>query len=182
MKLRPPDPPLTDGVVLLRLLLDDDLAPMVDACRDPEMQRWTMVPHPYGEAEARRWLSESAEAWEAGEAASFVIADAVDEAYLGGIGLRSAPWPVGEVGYGVAPWARDRGVATRALRLLSGWAMDELEVPRISLLAEPGNLPSQRVAEKAGYRREGLLRSYRELKGVRRDYVMYSLLAEDRPG
>ncbi len=60
--------------------------------------------------------------------------------------------------------------------------MDELGLPRISLLAEPGNLPSQRVAEKAGYRREGLLRSYRELKGVRRDYVMYSLLAEDRPG
>ena len=106
MKLRPPDPPLTDGVVLLRLLVDDDLAPMVDACWDPEMQRWTMVPHPYGEAEARRWLTESAEAWESGEAASFVIADAADEAYLGGIGLRSAPWPVGEVGYGGAAESR----------------------------------------------------------------------------
>ena len=111
-----------------------------------------------------------------------MIADAAEGAYLGGIGLRSAPWPVGEVGYGVASWARGRGVATRALMLVSGWAMDELGLPRISLLAEPGNLPSQRVAEKAGYRREGLLRSYRELKGVRRDYVMYSLLAEDRPG
>ena len=121
------------------------------------MQRWTMVPHPYGEAEARRWLSESAEAWESGEAASFVIADAADEAYLGGIGLRSAPWPIGEVGYGVAPWARGRGVATRALMLMSGWAMDELGLPRISLLAEPGEsalptggresrLPPRRVA------------------------------------
>jgi RimJ/RimL family protein N-acetyltransferase len=179
MKLQPPDPPLTDGVVLLRLLVDGDLAAMAEACRDPEMQRWTMVPHPYGEAEARQWLSESAEAWASGEAASFAIADAADEAYLGGIGLRSGPWPVGEVGYGVAPWARGRGVATRALRLVSGWAMDELGLPRISLLAEPENLPSQRVAENAGYRREGLLRSYRELKGVRRDYVMYSLLAED---
>jgi len=66
--------------------------------------------------------------------------------------------------------------------LVSGWAMDELGLARISLLAEPGNLPSQRVAEKAGYRREGLLRSYRELKGVRRDHVIYSLLAEDLPG
>src|SRR5262245_22523952 len=126
MKLRPPDPPLTDGVVLLRLVVVDDIAPIVEACRDPEMQRWTVVPPANGEAEARGWLSESAEAWESGEAASFVIADAADEAYLGGIGLRSAPWPVGEVGYGVAPWARGRGVATRALRLVSGWALDDL--------------------------------------------------------
>jgi len=179
MKLRPPDPPLSDGVVLLRLLVDADIPPMVEACRDPEMQRWTMVPDPYREEDARHWLTESADGWESGEAASFAIADADDGAYLGGVSVRSAPWPVGEVGYGVAPWARGRGVATRALRLLSVWALDELGLQRISLLAEPENVPSQRVAEKAGFRREGVLRSFRELKGVRRDYVMYSQLPGD---
>jgi RimJ/RimL family protein N-acetyltransferase len=70
-------------------------------------------------------------------------------------------------------------VATRALRLVSVWALDELGLQRISLLAEPENVPSQRVAEKAGFRREGVLRSFRELKGARRDYVMYSLLPGD---
>ena len=49
----------------------------------------------------------------------------------------------------------------------------------MQLLTEPENLASQRVAEKAGFRREALLRSYVELKGRRRDVYMYALLRED---
>ena len=58
-------------------------------------------------------------------------------------------------------------------------AVEELQVVRVQLTTDPLNVASQRVAEKAGFRREGILRSLHEIKGVRRDAVMFSLLPED---
>ncbi len=179
MQLRPPDPPLTDGVVSLRLLHENDLDPMVEHCRDPEMQRWTLVPSPYGEDDAREWLTLSRRQWRSGGAAVFAVASADTDAYLGGIDLRSGPWPVGEIGYGIIAAARGRGVAARALRLLTGWALGELGLARVELVTDVQNLPSQRVAEKAGFTREGVLRQRLELKGRRSDCVMFSRLPTD---
>ena len=84
-----------------------------------------------------------------------------------------------DVGYWTAPWARRRGVATRAVRLLSGWAIGELGMERISLLTFPGNVASEGVAESAGYTREGVLRAYLEVRGERRDTTVWSLIAAD---
>jgi RimJ/RimL family protein N-acetyltransferase len=70
-------------------------------------------------------------------------------------------------------------VASRALRLLTRWAAREHDLARLHLIVEPANVASQRVAEKAGFRREALLRSYIELKGTRRDVYLYALLPED---
>jgi len=75
--------------------------------------------------------------------------------------------------------ARGRGVATRALRLIAAWAVEEIGAGRVQLYTDPANEASQRVAEKAGFRREGMLRSWTEIKGSRRDVVMYSLLPDD---
>ena len=94
----------------------------------------------------------------------------------GAIGLRLPAERVGDVGYWLASWARGRGVATRALRLLCAWAFDSLDLARIQLHTLPDNDASQRVAERAGFRREGLLRSWTEMKGRRVDLVMFSLL------
>jgi RimJ/RimL family protein N-acetyltransferase len=70
-------------------------------------------------------------------------------------------------------------VATRALRLLSRWALSEHGLARVQLIVEPENVASIRVAENAGFQREALLRSYIELKGRRRDVYLYALLADD---
>jgi RimJ/RimL family protein N-acetyltransferase len=79
--------------------------------------------------------------------------------------------------------ARGRGVATRALELMARWvfAADE-ELGGLELRADVENRSSQRVAEKAGFVREGVLRSSLALKGERRDVVMYSLVREDLSG
>jgi RimJ/RimL family protein N-acetyltransferase len=83
----------------------------------------------------------------------------------------------GHVGYWCASGARGRGITTTALRLLSRYAFDELGLERLELVTDPDNHASQRVAEKAGYRREGILRSHiRHPDGRRRDSVMFSLL------
>jgi RimJ/RimL family protein N-acetyltransferase len=179
MDLRPPEPPLSDGIVALRMLREDDVPSMVSHCRDPEMQRWTLVPSPYGRNDAYAWIERSRKQWAAGESAGFaIVLEGADE-YLGGIDVRSGPWPVGEIGYGVRREVRGRGVATRALRLLSRWALDELGLVRLQLVTDVENVASQRVAERAGFTREGILRQALEVKGRRSDCVMFSLLPAD---
>ena len=70
-----------------------------------------------------------------------------------------------------------QGTCTRALRLLSRFALDELELQRLDLVTDPDNVASQRVAEKVGFRRAGGLRSHlRQPDGRIRDSVMFSLL------
>jgi RimJ/RimL family protein N-acetyltransferase len=86
---------------------------------------------------------------------------------------------IGEVGYWMKREARGRGLATRALALVSRWALGEKRLARFQLRADVENVASQRVAEKAGFVREGVLRSSLELKGERRDVIMYSLVPED---
>jgi RimJ/RimL family protein N-acetyltransferase len=78
--------------------------------------------------------------------------------------------------------ARGRGVASRAVALLARFAFDQLGAARVQLLTESDNVASQRVAEKAGFTREGTLRSFLDFKGRRRDAVMFSLLPGDGEG
>jgi RimJ/RimL family protein N-acetyltransferase len=84
-----------------------------------------------------------------------------------------------ELGYIVAPAARGRGVATAALRLLTDWAFAELGAVRLELLIGSANEPSKRVAERNGYRREGLFRSLYVKPGLRDDVEIWSRLASD---
>jgi len=100
---------------------------------------------------------------------------------VGALGMSKFDWQdlKAEIGYWVVPEARRRGVGSRATRLLALWAIEHLGLERVELLAHPGNEASQRVAERAGFTREGTLRRYRRRHGVREDLVMFSLLAED---
>ena len=172
---------LTGEDIRIRLMTDADVPAIVEACRDPEAQRFTTVPSPYREQDAHEWSRMSAERAGEGMGIEAVIADLETGAYVGSIGIRRAAGDDGRwnLGYLVAPSARGRGIAARAVRALCGWAFAELGARRLELVVEPGNRPSQRVAEKAGFRQEGLLRSYLEIRGERRDALMYSLLPED---
>ena len=80
------------------------------------------------------------------------------------------------VGYWLAPSSRGRGVATHATRLMARWAFEGLRVARLELTCGPDNERSQRVADRCGFVREGVLRSHIPFKGGRRDTVMFSLL------
>ena len=169
---------ISDGVVVLRLPSDADVPAIVAACQDPEIPRWTRVPRPYGEGEARGWLAQEAQSRADGEMLGLVVVDAEDGRLLGSAGIVHIDRDEGrcELGYWMAREARGRGVATRAVRLLSRWALDTLPVDRIEIHAEPDNAASRRVAERVGFTLEGVLRSYFVNKGVRRDAASYSLL------
>ena len=81
-----------------------------------------------------------------------------------------------ELGYVVAQAARGRGLATRALRLLTDWSFARLRLERLELMISPANTGSERVAERAGYRFEGVLRSKHIRDGRRGDFGVWSKL------
>jgi [ribosomal protein S5]-alanine N-acetyltransferase len=159
---------LADGSVRLRPFTERDVPAVASACRDPEIARWIPVPVPYTDSDARAYVDSARD--------TRAIVDARTGELLGSIGWRIVDQGNFQIGYWVKTEARGRGAATRALRLLSRWALDELGLPRAQLLAEPANRASQRVAEKVGFRRECVLRSYLDVRGERRDGVMFALL------
>jgi RimJ/RimL family protein N-acetyltransferase len=156
----------------------EDVPAVAAACQDPEIPRFTRIPSPYGEEDARRFLGEAVR--EEAVGVQLAIVDPASDELLGAIGLMPAHEEVvGEVGYWVVAAARGRGVATRAIRLLARCAFEELGMVRLQLTIEPDNGGSLRAAEKAGFTREGLLRSWADIKGTRRDLYLYSLLPEE---
>lgn len=178
-RLPAPEIGLTDGVVLLRPWREADAAQMVEACQDPEIPLWTAVPDPYTEADALSWVRGEPVAGEPpGDRVSFAVAEPDDDArLLAAMSIqRIFRGAAGEIGYWTAPWARGRGVMTSAVKLLARWSFGEFELRRIELVIAVENAGSNRVAEKAGFTREGVLRQYRENKGVWRDHYMWSLL------
>jgi RimJ/RimL family protein N-acetyltransferase len=112
------------------------------------------------------------------------VIDAQTRALVGSIGVHDLDGRSrkGEVGYWIAREHRGRGAATRALRLLARWALGELGLARLELLADVRNVASHRVAERAGFVREGVLRSAREIKGARCDMVLFARLPTDDAG
>jgi RimJ/RimL family protein N-acetyltransferase len=92
--------------------------------------------------------------------------------------VRIASWADlrGQLGYLVAANARGRGVMPRAIRLASRWGFTKLGLERVEILVHPENEASQRAAEKAGFKREGVLRSYTRVKAERFDMWSFSAL------
>jgi RimJ/RimL family protein N-acetyltransferase len=175
-----PDPPLTDGEIRLRPWERRDVPAVTAACQDPEIPRWTVVPHKYTKHHARDFIAGTASDMASGRELALAIVDA-DDRVLGALGMSNFDWPdlKAEIGYWIAKEARRRGTGARATRLLAVWAMTTLGLERIELLANPANEASLRLAERAGFTREGTLRRYRRRHGEREDLVMFSLLAED---
>jgi RimJ/RimL family protein N-acetyltransferase len=152
-------PTLRDGDLLLRPKTPGDADALVAACQDPEIPRWTLVPSPYTRADADHFIAISEQEAANGTGVHLIAVDADDGRLLGSFSVMELDREpgYGEIGYWVAAGARGRGVATRAVRLLTDWARSELGLTRIEILPHKDNAPSRRVAEKAGYRDTGRL-------------------------
>ncbi|WCB93990.1 acetyltransferase [Baekduia alba] len=176
-----PDPALTDGSVLLRPLTAADVPAIYAACQAPDIQHFTFVPVPYAMDHAREWVGGAARAREQGEALSLAIVDVDDGGLVGTVALLRPDWQhrTVEIGYWVAPWGRRNGAATRAVALLAPWAIRTLAFARVACDVDIDNVASQRVAERAGFTRDGVLRSLLEIKGRRWTLAAYSLTEED---
>ena len=181
-----PEQLIDGGGVRLRPLRVGDADAIARACSDPVSQRFLpALPNPYTRADALAWITTGAPAaWEGGGAV-YGVADPDTDELLGSVGLDRVVRQRGqaEIGYWVGPWARRRGVATAAVRALSGWAFAR-GFARLELLTDYENVASQRVALAAGFQREGVRRSaLAGPAGVRGDAVAFvRLLGEpDQP-
>jgi len=161
-------------------LAREHLPGVEDLLDDPEVMRFTRLPEPTPPDFAETWLGLYERGREDGTREAFAAVG--DDGEFLGLALvpkieREAQ--TAELGYIVAPAARGRGVATATLGLLTEWAFTELDMLRLELLITSTNGPSKRVAERNGYRREGVLRSLYVKEGVRDDVEMWSRLASD---
>ena len=176
MALEVPD--LRDGTIMVRPWRDDDVETAIAICQDPEIARWTRVPSPYREQDALEFFEVARDGWETGASPTFAVVEAAGGQIVGSIGVRINA-AIGDIGYVVSAVERLRGFGTRAVLLVCRWAFEELGLERLQITVQPENTASQRLAEKAGFRREGVLRSYLEIKGGRADVVMFSLLPNE---
>ena len=163
--------PLSDGVIAVRPWRRADASALVECLDgDEEIARWLdRIPQPYTVADALTFFAGLGET-------AFAVVDQKSGRLLGGIGLR---WneDVAEIGYWARADARGRGVTTRALVLVAGLALEQ-GAARVQLRADIENAPSRRVAEKAGFTAEGVLRSahWNARLGRRQSWAMYSVL------
>ncbi|HEV2708423.1 MAG TPA: GNAT family protein [Pyrinomonadaceae bacterium] len=176
---------LSDNFVKLRRHRVEEDAPLLyEAVREsiPEISRWLPWCHPgYSIEESREWLAARPAAWDAGTDYAFVIEDAQTGEFLGGGGLSQLKMAVkfANLGYWVRTSRAGRGIATAATLLMARFGFEDVGLERIQIVAAKGNLASQRVAEKAGALREGVLRKSLLVGGQLHDSVLFSLIRED---
>lgn len=147
---------------------------------DVEAVRFTLLPEPLPDGFAETWLARYEQGRADGTAFGFAALD--DDGRFLGVGLTphfDTEAREVEIGYIVAPAARGRGVATEIVRRLTRWAFEDLGALRACLLIDVENVASQRVAERAGYVHEGVLRSVHLKQGRRIDQAVWSRLPPD---
>jgi RimJ/RimL family protein N-acetyltransferase len=179
--VRKPDPQLTDGRIRLEPLAQRDVADALAMCDDDDTKRFTYLPTNADEGWVAGWLRGYEDGWAEGSRAGFSIRDGETGSFLGfaAIVRLDLEQAQGEIGYVVSPQARGRGAALAAVRLLTQWGFDELALLRLELRIDTANAASERVAERAGYRRDGVLRSLAFKEGRRVDTGVWSLLPGD---
>jgi len=162
-----------------------DAAPLEEAVRTslPELSRWLPWAYPgYARDDAVAFVRDSLEAWRTGTAYDYAIhSPARPGVHLGNVSV----WPVsrlgkiGEIGYWVRTDATARGVATEVTERLMQVGFETLGFHKIVLRIAVGNTPSERVAAKLGFVREGVLREEVHIQGRWVDHTLFSMLVSE---
>ncbi|VTR78212.1 GNAT family N-acetyltransferase [Cellulomonas hominis] len=141
---------LTDGVVLLRAPGPSDVDRVTALCQDPAIQEWTTVPSPYSRADAESFVAGMvADGWAQATQFNWAVRSGGD--LVGMVGLAARGDGSAELGYWLAPDARGRGLMARAVGLVLDAGFGRLGLDRVTWRAFVGNVPSRRVAERAGF-------------------------------
>jgi len=175
-------PTLTDGIVTLRAHDERDVEAVYEQCVDPVSQQWTTVPVPYSRDDARGFVTGMVPDGWARDTWAFAV-EAPDEAgrprFCGTVELRSEGAARAEIAYGAHPWARGRGVMTRALNLLLDWGFGEQNLETVIWWANKGNWASRKLAWRLGFSIDGALRHWLPQRGQLLDAWVGVLLAGD---
>ncbi|MEN3284348.1 MAG: hypothetical protein V7607_5488 [Solirubrobacteraceae bacterium] len=177
LRLSLPKAGITDGDVLLRMPIENDIDGLISAFTDAELREAGNLPD-FSHAQMLGMLPHLPALAARGRLLPMMAVDARDGQVIGGGTLHhlDAERLIIEIGYWVLPRARRRRFGTRIARLLAEHAFT-LGIERVAAYVNVGNLASERVLELAGFTREGVVRSMPVPSGARVDKTLYSLLA-----
>ena len=177
--LEPEQPVLASGRIVLRPFRSSDAASVAASCRDPEIPRFTLMPAGLTEQAAGEWIERRNQLQDRGLFPLAITVDGNDEC-VGQMGVYiDAQNRRAETFYWIDRTQRRRGITTEALKLIGDWVFTNHDVVRLQLITHPENDGSQRVAARAGYQREGILRAWEPIQDTQPDVVMWSRLATD---
>lgn len=176
-------PTLTDGEITLRAHALSDVDEVLVQCTDPDSIRWTTVPVPYSDEDAKGFVTEIVPSgWLTGKDLGFAIeaphADGVRR-FSGSIALRPMDTGVAEIAFGLHPGVRGRGVASRAVKLILDWGFQHRGLDVVVWYAHVGNWASWRVAWANGFSYDGKVAKFLSQRGERHDAWCGSLRKED---
>jgi RimJ/RimL family protein N-acetyltransferase len=176
VRLSVPPEGLRAGDVILRLPTINDVDGVLPAFTDPELREAGNLPA-FGREELVSSIRELPLLAGSGRLLALAAVGAETGQMLGGGTLHhlDEERKIVEIGYFVLPHARRRGVATMIARLLAEHAFT-LGIERVAAYINVGNVASERVAERAGFTREGVVRSMPKPDGRRVDKTLFSLL------
>jgi RimJ/RimL family protein N-acetyltransferase len=177
-----PAEPLTDGVVSIRPLERRDLPALSAASADEGVRFMAGWPAPFTLPHAERWFEDRTTLRETGMALDFAVVEVETKVFAGLLQLQQFDQNDrrASLGLWLTPQARGRGLMTRGVRLLVEWVFEEGMLDRLEYLARADNERSLALAERCGFRREGLLRSCLVRDRERRDAVLLATLRNDR--
>jgi len=174
-------PDLTDSVITLRPFNREDLPALYAATQESlkMLCAWmTWCTPAYSIDDCCAFLSQTSVEWENDKSYNFAIINAHDDALIGSIALNQIhrTHNSANVGYWVRQSQARRGLASRALRLVTRFGFEELRLDRLEIVVPQGNVASQRVAQKVGAKFEGILRRKLVLNGESHDAIIYALV------
>lgn len=168
-----------DGLTASPLRAQDAVA-VTEALQDAELRRWLPVPNPYTVADARAWCETTTERARR-DGAGLTLGIRRDTRLAGCLEIKRVDWRArsAEISYWTAPDDRGRGFMARAVERVTSWMLKEMAFERVELRIAPDNTGSLRVAERAGFVREGTARNAGFTPSGRVDLVIYSRIPTD---
>lgn len=169
---------MTDGVVVLRKLREDDRAVTLSTFGDPLVRRWLNMPTKPTDADFDSVMRTIRSGFESGDRYDYAVTEQPSDESLGAVIASRRARDNFELAYLAREAGRGRGLMTRAVRLMCEWLFEQ-GVGRLEVRTHPANEQSQLLAQRAGFQREGLERKSIWLHGKREDAIVWSLLPGD---
>jgi len=170
--------PVRGPRVALRAFVDSDVDRIVEACADPDSQRWlAALPSPYEIRDAHDYLLAIRELAALGRGLTWCVADPATGRCLGSVGVEGLGGYARrvEIGYWTHPDARGRGLTAEAVRLVTAHLETAELADSIMIRCAARNTASRHVALAAGYRKIGTLLASEPLRdGTLADLVLYA--------
>lgn len=175
---------VSDDRIRLRKFNENDVDNFYKAANESAKQllKWfDWYQDNYSISQAEKFVKSREQAWATRAELSFLIEEKQDDRFIGVIGLNRIDDAnkLANVGYWIRASAAGKGYATAALQLLAKYSFKNLNFNRLEILCLLDNLPSIRVAEKAGFKKEGVLRKRLIFRQNPHDVELLSLTPED---